>query len=122
MATPSQGPWVEIWKHSLLWIISRQAGLIVKLLMKLSGQITPNEKGVTDKYTYSWKTVDVTTAAKDASAGSSDSHSTAETLDEEQKRLLQKHLDFYVKLTDTFHVFALCILSQKFWLHVNMLI
>lgn len=29
-----------------------QAGLIVKLLMKLSGQMTPNDKGVTDKYTY----------------------------------------------------------------------
>lgn len=33
-------------------ILSLQAGLIVKLLMKLSGQITPNEKGVTDKYAY----------------------------------------------------------------------
>lgn len=31
---------------------TKQAGLIVKLLMKLSGQITPNEKGVTDKYAY----------------------------------------------------------------------
>lgn len=29
-----------------------QAGLIVKLLMKLSGQMTPNDKSVTDKYTY----------------------------------------------------------------------
>uniref|UniRef100_A0A3B4FP39 KRIT1 ankyrin repeat containing n=1 Tax=Pundamilia nyererei TaxID=303518 RepID=A0A3B4FP39_9CICH len=31
---------------------TKQAGLIVKLLMKLSGQITPNEKGITDKYAY----------------------------------------------------------------------
>uniref|UniRef100_A0A3Q0QU88 KRIT1 ankyrin repeat containing n=1 Tax=Amphilophus citrinellus TaxID=61819 RepID=A0A3Q0QU88_AMPCI len=31
---------------------TKQAGLIVKLLMKLSGQITPNDKGVTDKYAY----------------------------------------------------------------------
>lgn len=29
-----------------------QAGLIVKLLMKLSGQMTPNDKSVTDKYAY----------------------------------------------------------------------
>lgn len=63
--------------------------------MKLSGQITPNEKGVTDKYTYGWKTVDVTTAAKDPSAGSSDSHLAALTLDEEQKWLLQKHLSIF---------------------------
>lgn len=40
----------EIWKPSILL----QAGLIVKLLMKLSGQMTPNDKGVTDKYTYGW--------------------------------------------------------------------
>lgn len=33
-------------------MISLQAGLIVKLLMKLSGQMTPNDKAVTDKYTY----------------------------------------------------------------------
>uniref|UniRef100_A0A8C4F022 FERM domain-containing protein n=1 Tax=Dicentrarchus labrax TaxID=13489 RepID=A0A8C4F022_DICLA len=31
---------------------TKQAGLIVKLLMKLSGQMTPNDKGVTDKYAY----------------------------------------------------------------------
>lgn len=33
-------------------LFSVQAGLIVKLLMKLSGQMTPNDKGVTEKYTY----------------------------------------------------------------------
>lgn len=31
---------------------TKQAGLIVKLLMKLSGQMTPNDKTVTDKYAY----------------------------------------------------------------------
>uniref|UniRef100_A0A672FY12 FERM domain-containing protein n=1 Tax=Salarias fasciatus TaxID=181472 RepID=A0A672FY12_SALFA len=31
---------------------TKQAGLIVKLLMKLSGQMTPNDKGITDKYAY----------------------------------------------------------------------
>uniref|UniRef100_A0A8C9WTF5 KRIT1 ankyrin repeat containing n=1 Tax=Sander lucioperca TaxID=283035 RepID=A0A8C9WTF5_SANLU len=31
---------------------TKQAGLIVKLLMKLSGQMTPNDKSVTDKYAY----------------------------------------------------------------------
>uniref|UniRef100_A0A3Q3SG27 KRIT1 ankyrin repeat containing n=1 Tax=Mastacembelus armatus TaxID=205130 RepID=A0A3Q3SG27_9TELE len=31
---------------------TKQAGLIVKLLMKLSGQLTPNDKAVTDKYAY----------------------------------------------------------------------
>uniref|UniRef100_A0A8D2ZTC9 FERM domain-containing protein n=1 Tax=Scophthalmus maximus TaxID=52904 RepID=A0A8D2ZTC9_SCOMX len=31
---------------------TKQAGLIVKLLMKLSGQMTPNDKVVTDKYAY----------------------------------------------------------------------
>uniref|UniRef100_A0A3Q1CSG7 FERM domain-containing protein n=1 Tax=Amphiprion ocellaris TaxID=80972 RepID=A0A3Q1CSG7_AMPOC len=31
---------------------TKQAGLIVKLLMKLSGQMTPNDKGTTDKYAY----------------------------------------------------------------------
>uniref|UniRef100_A0A8C5DJW9 KRIT N-terminal NPxY motif-rich region domain-containing protein n=1 Tax=Gouania willdenowi TaxID=441366 RepID=A0A8C5DJW9_GOUWI len=31
---------------------TKQAGLIVKLLMKLSGQMTPNDKGPTDKYAY----------------------------------------------------------------------
>lgn len=29
-----------------------QAGLIVKLLMKLSGQMIPNDKSTTDKYAY----------------------------------------------------------------------
>lgn len=54
-----------------MFIVSLQAGLIVKLLMKLSGQMTPNDKGITDKYAYGWKTVAETTAAKDPSAGSS---------------------------------------------------
>ncbi|XP_030644872.1 krev interaction trapped protein 1 [Chanos chanos] len=31
---------------------TKQAGLIVKLLMKLSGQITPNDRGPSDKYAY----------------------------------------------------------------------
>ncbi|XP_056597344.1 krev interaction trapped protein 1 [Triplophysa dalaica] len=31
---------------------TKQAGLIVKLLMKLSGQITPNDRVVSDKYAY----------------------------------------------------------------------
>uniref|UniRef100_A0A3Q1JL74 FERM domain-containing protein n=1 Tax=Anabas testudineus TaxID=64144 RepID=A0A3Q1JL74_ANATE len=31
---------------------TKQAGLIVKLLMKLSGQMGPNDKAVTDKYAY----------------------------------------------------------------------
>uniref|UniRef100_A0A8C7VU00 KRIT1 ankyrin repeat containing n=1 Tax=Oncorhynchus mykiss TaxID=8022 RepID=A0A8C7VU00_ONCMY len=31
---------------------TKQAGLIVKLLMKLSGQITPNDRSLTDKYAY----------------------------------------------------------------------
>nr|AAH55149.1 KRIT1, ankyrin repeat containing [Danio rerio] len=31
---------------------TKQAGLIVKLLMKLSGQITPNDRAVSDKYAY----------------------------------------------------------------------
>ncbi|XP_062301872.1 krev interaction trapped protein 1 [Osmerus eperlanus] len=31
---------------------TKQAGLIVKLLMKLSGQITPNDKSLSDKYAY----------------------------------------------------------------------
>lgn len=35
-----------------MFIVSLQAGLIVKLLMKLSGQMTPNDKGITDKYAY----------------------------------------------------------------------
>lgn len=38
-----------------MFINSSQAGLIVKLLMKLSGQMTPNDKAVTDKYAYGWK-------------------------------------------------------------------
>lgn len=37
---------------SLMFTVSLQAGLIVKLLMKLSGQMTPNDKGITDKYAY----------------------------------------------------------------------
>ena len=37
---------------TLMPIVSPQAGLIVKLLMKLSGQMTPNDKAVTDKYAY----------------------------------------------------------------------
>lgn len=49
-------PWPFFW-IIFLWMIYEntlfvQAGLIVKLLMKLSGQMTPNDKGVTDKYTY----------------------------------------------------------------------
>lgn len=40
---------------SLVFIISLQAGLIVKLLMKLSGQMTPNDKSIMDKYAYGWK-------------------------------------------------------------------
>ncbi|XP_059898755.1 krev interaction trapped protein 1 isoform X2 [Gadus macrocephalus] len=31
---------------------TKQAGLIVKLLMKLSGQMTPNDKSLSDKYAY----------------------------------------------------------------------
>uniref|UniRef100_A0A674DMC7 KRIT1 ankyrin repeat containing n=1 Tax=Salmo trutta TaxID=8032 RepID=A0A674DMC7_SALTR len=31
---------------------TKQAGLIVKLLMKLSGQMTPNDRSLTDKYAY----------------------------------------------------------------------
>uniref|UniRef100_A0A665TGH5 FERM domain-containing protein n=1 Tax=Echeneis naucrates TaxID=173247 RepID=A0A665TGH5_ECHNA len=31
---------------------TKQAGLIVKLLMKLSGQMTPSDKAITDKYAY----------------------------------------------------------------------
>uniref|UniRef100_A0AAR2JTH3 KRIT N-terminal NPxY motif-rich region domain-containing protein n=1 Tax=Pygocentrus nattereri TaxID=42514 RepID=A0AAR2JTH3_PYGNA len=31
---------------------TKQAGLIVKLLMKLSGQITPNDRAASDKYAY----------------------------------------------------------------------
>ncbi|XP_028647065.1 krev interaction trapped protein 1 isoform X1 [Erpetoichthys calabaricus] len=31
---------------------TKQAGLIVKLLMKLSGQMTPNERSITEKYAY----------------------------------------------------------------------
>lgn len=37
---------------SLMLYFSLQAGLIVKLLMKLSGQMTPNDKGIMDKYAY----------------------------------------------------------------------
>lgn len=54
-----------------MFIISLQAGLIVKLLLKLSGQMTPNDKNVMDKYAYGWTTDEETTAAKDPSAGSS---------------------------------------------------
>lgn len=34
--------------------------------MKLSGQMTPNDKNITDKYTYGWKPVQETTTAKDS--------------------------------------------------------
>lgn len=54
-----------------MFIVSSQAGLIVKLLMKLSGQMTPNDKVTSDKYAYGWKTIEDNTAAKDLSAGSS---------------------------------------------------
>lgn len=89
----NDNPQVEIWKRSLMLIISLQAGLIVKLLMKLSGQMTPNDKSVTDKYTYGWKTVEETTQLPKIPVQVLliDSHLTAITLDEEQSRLLQKH-------------------------------
>ncbi len=35
-----------------VFVFSLQAGLIVKLLMKLSGQITPNDRAASDKYAY----------------------------------------------------------------------
>lgn len=44
---------VVMWIGSVIvCVICLQAGLIVKLLMKLSGQITPNDRVVSDKYAY----------------------------------------------------------------------
>lgn len=62
-----------------------QAGLIVKLLMKLSGQMTPNDKGVTDKYTYGWKQFKKPQLPKTHWRFFLSTHS---TLDEEQSWLL----------------------------------
>lgn len=106
-----------------MFIISLQAGLIVKLLMKLSGQITPNDKSATDKYAYGWKTVEETTAAIDPSAGYSYRLSfDCNTPDVEQSLPLSTSASFcifglLISFTTSHGVFW-----RIFWVHVNMFI